>query len=345
MPDSIVYVNELPPQDAFEPLWTLPQRLGRAADGFNSPVEVMMPMIGTVAIMAGGILLMYFFDKYIVRMQKMIAPYLGSWFTPDRDDEGNRLQPRMRPAAPAVSKYYHTYYGSELEIGYDEIHAILIKRFPYYKNLNQELKNKFLKRTNKFMRSKTFLIYSNDVFKEMPVMISACAVQLSFGLDRYLLYHYQYIQVHKEEYFAGDNSFRILAGHVQYNTITLAWNHFYAGYETPDNGVNIGLHEMAHALYFQKKHAMTIFDSASFSEQYIVVEGICEKYQHYEYCRFELYLENAFKSAQEFFAESIELFFERPAEVKRHYPDIYEELCTLLRQDPLQKESPLLINI
>jgi MtfA peptidase len=42
----------------------------------------------------------------------------------------------------------------------------------------------------------------------MPILISAAAIQISFGLNDCELPYYKYIRIHKEEYFAA-NSLRI----------------------------------------------------------------------------------------------------------------------------------------
>lgn len=44
-----------------------------------------------------------------------------------------------------------------------------------------------MKRLHKFLVSKTFIIKDDEGFKEMPVLVSAAAVQLTLGLKLYLL--------------------------------------------------------------------------------------------------------------------------------------------------------------
>jgi len=50
---------------------------------------------------------------------------------------------------------------------------------------------------------------------------------------------------------------------------------------------------------------------------------------------FDLYSDYALRNFQEFWAESIEIFFERPAVMKAQYPDLYSSVCTLLNQYPV----------
>ena len=48
------------------------------------------------------------------------------------------------------------------------------------------------------------------------------------------------------------------------------------------------------------------------------------------------YLRNyAFTNMQEFWAVSLEAFFESPAELKANMPELYGTLCDILNQDPL----------
>ena len=45
----------------------------------------------------------------------------------------------------------------------------------------------------------------------------------------------------------------------------------------------------------------------------------------------------AFSNIQEFWAVSIEAFFENPKELKYYLPDLYRALCNVLNQDPATK--------
>lgn len=236
-------------------------------------------------------------------------------------------------------KGYYIYYGRDLGLSDIEIEDILNKYYTYYKNLNATLKHRFFNRLYKFMDSKIFIIHSIEPFKEMPVLISAAAVQISFGLDQYELSHYSYIQIHREEYFA-ENSLRVLAGNVQGNCITLAWNQLLKGYENSFDGNNVGLHEMAHALYFQEviiDKEKDLFDY-HFSELVKKGENIISN----EKCPFNLYTDYAFTSLQEFWAVSVELFFERAQDLNNFYPNIFEILKNILQQNPIVINQPLL---
>ena len=47
-----------------------------------------------------------------------------------------------------------------------------------------------------------------------------------------------------------------------------------------------------------------------------------------------LYSDYAMKDFQEFWAESVEIFFEKPLQMKALYPELYAAMSDLLNQDP-----------
>jgi len=231
--------------------------------------------------------------------------------------------------------------GKEFEISTEEIHKILTKRFLYYSQLQPSLQKLFLKRLQRFISQKIFIIKDDEGFREMPVLVSAAAIQLTFGLKNYLLSFYKYIRIFPEEFFR-EGSFKILIGNVQDNIITVAWNHFLKGYEDPANGSNVGLHEISHALYIQK----LVIDEGyakEFSERYSRLVDDCGTAAEIEKAGLkDLYSSYADTDLQEFWAESVELFFEKPAELMEHYPEVYQSMQLLLNQNPLDKANPLL---
>lgn len=236
----------------------------------------------------------------------------------------------------------YVYDGRRIKLSDAELTGILLKRFPYYVQLLPELKAVFEKRVKRFMTVKLFIIPVSQTYKEVPVLLSAAAVQLTFGLQEFELPWFRYIRIHEEEYFADDpHALRVLAGHVEDNVITVAWNHFLKGIADDKDGANVGLHEMAHALYYQHVIAHNGRRKGFIKELSDVMEESEEIYtlkHHYKM----LYSDYAYKNLQEFWAESVELFFEKPASLQDYYPDLFENLKELLNQDPLNKTNPLL---
>lgn len=236
------------------------------------------------------------------------------------------------------SKNYLVYTGNNLGLSNKDIVDILEKYYTYYRNLDKHLQFKFFDRLNRFMHSKQFIIHSEEPFKEMPVLISAAAVQISFGLDDFELPHYPYIQIHKEEYFA-ENSLRVLAGNVQGSCITLAWNQLLKGFSNYEDGSNVGLHEMAHALYFQEIVVDKDNDSFELHFNELMYRG--ETVLQQKQCPHNLYTDYAFTNLQEFWAVSVELFFEKANDLYSYYPKVFDTLQEILKQNPLSISQPV----
>lgn len=242
---------------------------------------------------------------------------------------------------PQVAKTDIVVGGKDLGLTDIGLNRILVLRFPFYVSLSDELKSRFRRRHQNFISRKTFIIKDDEGFKEMPVLVSAAAIQLTFGLKHYLLPFYLYIRIYPWEYFK-DGTFTVLAGNVQGNVITVAWNHLLKGIENPADGANLGLHEMSHALYFQKLVVEERF-AKKFNKKYNHLLSECRSaFDDEQRGRLDLYSAYANTKMQEFWAESVELFFEKPAELKRCYPAVYEKMMALLNQDPLNKENPVI---
>jgi len=250
-------------------------------------------------------------------------------------DDSDAFTPTDAPRSVYKSTQpYLTYYGDELSFSDGELTGILTKRFPYFTALSPTQKTRFLNRLQNFISNKIFKIHDDKGYKEMPVLISAAAIQLTFGLEKYLLPNFEFIHVYPQEFMRVQETICFLEGNVSGHAINLSWKHFLEGYANPNDGQNVGLHELAHALYYQT---------------FIVEENVdptfrntFDNFNSYGNKVFEqelqpgndLYSDYALKNFQEFWAESAEIFFEKPAEMKAAYPLLYDTIKTLLNQDP-----------
>ena len=232
---------------------------------------------------------------------------------------------------------YLTYYGDELNFSELELQAILIKRFPYFNSLSETQKATFLERLQDFIANKTFKIHDDKGYKEMPVLISAAAIQLTFGLKKYLLPNFEFIHVYPQEFMRVNESICFLEGNVSGHAINLSWKHFLEGYANSNDGQNVGLHELAHALYYQTFIVEENVDS-NFRNTFDGFNNYGNKvFEQESLPGNDLYSDYALKNFQEFWAESAEIFFEKPAQMKANYPLLYEAIKTLLNQDPYNK--------
>ncbi len=206
----------------------------------------------------------------------------------------------------------------------------------YYKSLDIQLRKRFLLRVMEFMESKKFEYVDVQADEKMPLLISAAAIQLTFGLDKYLLDFFDTIYVLKHDYHYGMYNVPF-AGHVSRNGIYLSWDNFLRGYADDTDADNVGIHEMAHALaYVNFMTEDNDGEDNDFKERFrafsLVARPIFETMQQGNSTVLDSY---AATNYNEFWAVSVETFFEKSLSMKIQMPDLYNALCTLLRQDPL----------
>lgn len=214
---------------------------------------------------------------------------------------------------------------------YDE----LLSRYnPYYKSLTKAGKDRFLNRLLHFIEVKKFDYIDIEPEESMPLLVGAAAIQLTFGLEHYLLDYFDTIRILRDKYRYGSYQMPF-EGHVSEDGIYLSWAHFLKEFNHYSDGQNVGLHEMAHALTYVNFSVQDGRDKAFhdyFSEFSIVARPIFERMQQGETNLLDPY---AATNYQEFWAVCIETFFERSTSFRRQLPELYFSLCALLNQDPL----------
>lgn len=217
----------------------------------------------------------------------------------------------------------------------------LLSRYnSYYASLSKTGKNRFLLRVRHFVEVKTFKYIDLEPDEIMPLLVGAAAVQLTYGLEHYLLDYFETIHILKDKYRFGlyETPFE---GHVSEDGIYLSWTHFVKEFTNYSDGQNVGLHEMAHALTYvnftvREGRDKTFHDH--FTEFSKVASPIFERMQAGETNLLDAY---AATNYQEFWAVCIETFFERSNTFRRQLPELYFSLCSLLNQDPLTPEKIL----
>jgi len=250
----------------------------------------------------------------------------------DENDEEEDVDEENNDTVP-----YLAYDGKDLMFSRTDVKSALTKHLPYFVALTLPEQQKFIERVTKFIADKTFNIHDKSGFKEMPILISASAIQLSFGLEHYILPNFKIINIYPEEFIAVEPTIRYLEGNVDAYNINISWKYFLKGFQLPDDGDNVGLHEMAHAYYYEN------FDTHD-SKDMKFIHGFdkfnacgTEIFQNITQNNDGIYSDYAKRNFQEFWAESVELFFEKPKDLRNRYHELYQCICETLNQDPLNK--------
>ena len=216
----------------------------------------------------------------------------------------------------------------------EKYEPVLISRFAYYRKLSEPSRQKFLFRLGRFIKSKTFTGRKGlEVTDEKKILISASAIQLTFGLDYYMMDRFSEIVIYPdifparggENYHRGETNMR--------GVIAFSWKHFYEGYAIEDDKYNLGLHEMAHALEISGLvDGLDKYFNVNYEKWSHVARA---EYENVRDGRASILREYAGTNVHEFFAACVEHFFEASAEFKERLPELYRWLALTLRQDPL----------
>lgn len=226
----------------------------------------------------------------------------------------------------------------------DHYHQYLSHYNDYYKNLHPNLQDAFRKRVFIALKFMTFEpVKFSNVTEEMKIVITSALIQITFGLDKYILRRFKTVIVVPNTY--SYKQFSALLGHVDRSndTMALSWPAVVNGFIIPDDAHNVALHELAHALQ-QENHDRLFF--ADFFDAVSVEDwnrhGITElwKIRRHKHTYLRTY---AGQNMLELFAVCMECFFEQPKLFRAHMPGLYRIMTKLLKQDPSRTSNPLLV--
>lgn len=218
---------------------------------------------------------------------------------------------------------------------------ILLTYSRYYQGLSGADKSKFERKVCNFLYSKRFIPRNMaSVNVEARVLIAASAVQLTFGLPNVHLRHFDKILVYPNEYYSSITQ-RYHKGEVnpRFGIIVLSLNHFLEGYTKSSGSLNLGLHEMAHALRLEniiRNEEYRFFDETLVQRLDAYAGRVCQNLDDFG----SFFRPYACTNPHEFFSVAVENFFEQGEVFQREIPDLYHILTRLLGQDPLKLKQP-----
>lgn len=219
--------------------------------------------------------------------------------------------------------------------------SLIGSMFTYFNDLSPELKQRFVHRVHQFKSTKKFHYVGLEEKDELAILVSSSAVQVTFGLKNYQMSHFKNIYILADAY-RMENDDELYIGHVAPEGIYLSWKHFKYGYSNNHDNINVAVHEMSHALlynnffaqYGKDSHFRMNYEKFSTTTGPIFAEVITSR---------RSYLRSyAFSNLHEFWAVSVEAFFENPNSLHIHMPDLYMALCRVLNQDPSTKNKILM---
>ena len=229
--------------------------------------------------------------------------------------------------------YTHKELDNEL-INY--YHKVLKKFVPYYSLLDKPGRKKFINRLHDLIHAMELKGEENQAINlKVCTICCAPAIQITFGLERYLFNSFHTIVVYPKMFYSDSIGRFVKGGVSRGDAIFFSFDDLLKGYANPEDGLNLGLHEMAHAIHMESfdddfQHRYPVWEKTAFEE--------LEKMRH----QADPVLRNyAGQNRHELFAVCVETFFEKSAEMKSKSPVLYQATCELLNQDPLRLSSTI----
>ncbi len=217
---------------------------------------------------------------------------------------------------------------------YNAYSPVIGEVIEYFNELTVPEKWRFIRRTHEFKQQKKFHFIGLEKNDDIAILISASAVQVTFGLKKFHLNHFKDIYVLADAYSMQDEE-ELYVGHVAPDGIYLSWKHFLYGYADRHDNINVAIHEMSHALLFNNffiqygqgdQNFRMNYEKFSRSTGPIFADVITTR---------KSYLRSyAFSNLHEFWAVSVEAFFENPEELRQHMPQLFQAISKVLNQDP-----------
>lgn len=215
--------------------------------------------------------------------------------------------------------------------------AFLGRNFKFYQRLNGRDKLLFERRVQKFMNMKEFEPRGElkEVTVEMQTLIAASAIQITFGLPSVYFSHFDRILVYPDNYYSDITQHHHQGEVNTKGIIVLSWKNLLQGYAIENDGRNLGLHEMAHALKIADAMSGDEHDTMDYDAYHAFIREARLEMQKIADGHESFFRSYAATNDYEFFAVAVENFFERPLEFRDYHEKLFRLMTELLNQDPL----------
>ncbi len=221
--------------------------------------------------------------------------------------------------------------------------GILEEHVPFYSELDDGLRARFHEFLKIFVWEKHFFGAGGfEVTDEARVVIAAAAVRLVLHLDISFYNRLTEIIIYPSHYVHEGQDGVVFGEAHAWGTVVLSWDAVIGGLRNPDDGHETATHEFAHVLdrvdgSFDgtpelRAHAHYRPWGRVMSQHFLKLRERGRKQRR------ALRSYGATNEA-EFFAVATESFFEKPAQLKRHTPDLYDELSRFYGFDPAGGED------
>lgn len=231
----------------------------------------------------------------------------------------------------------------------DHQRAIVRREVPLLRHLPAELHQKLEGKMNRFLDQVQFHGHQGlEVTEEMKLAIAAQACLLIVNTDLWykdlrsvLLYPSAFKSVQRQQSGFVVTEKEIIRTGESWNhgPVVLSWAHSKAGAQNDHDGHNVVIHEFAHQVddMSGRTNGVPILASGQSFEEWerVFLSSFDSHVNAVNRGRKTVIDPYGAEGHEEFFAVSVEVFFERPKALKASNPDVYRELSILFRLDPV----------
>lgn len=209
-------------------------------------------------------------------------------------------------------------------------HQLLTKYIDYYRKLGKADRKKFIDRLHELIEHMEFQGRDGQAINlKVSALCCAPVIQITMGLDTWLFNQYHTIVVYPRQFYSEAQRTYVKGGVSRGDAIFLSYEDLLKGYAHPSDALNLGLHEMAHAIHIE------YFDD-DFEKRFPQWEKAAEHEVIKMRGQQDKILRNyAGQNKHELFAVCIETFFEQPGEMNSKAPGLFQAMCSLLNQNPM----------
>ena len=202
----------------------------------------------------------------------------------------------------------------------------------FYQQLSKKEKKYFEHRLIKFIEATNFVGRDGLIVTDQKrIQVAAIVIQLTFGMRNYMLDYVETIILYPTSFYSILNK---TENNGEFNprsrVLALSWEHFNHGKWHPEEGVNLGIHEITHALHYDAMKGNNIsselfYDTFLELEEYLSSEKVRTTIVDTKILR-----EYAYTDKFEFLAVLVEVFMETPEKLKRKLPVVYSYVVQML---------------
>ncbi|MHA7059868.1 zinc-dependent peptidase [Aquimarina sp. M1] len=209
---------------------------------------------------------------------------------------------------------------------------LLLQSNTFYRKLDKQRKQYFEHRVVRFLEATKFVGREGLVVgDDKRMQITMIVVKLTFGMRNYLLEYVDTIVLYPSSYYSILNKTQ---NNGEFNprsrALVLSWEHFNRGNLHQEDGVNLGVHEITHAIHYCSLKSNNI-SSEIFHDTFLELEKhLSSPELRNKIIETKILREYAFTDKFEFIAVLVEVFMESPKRLKKQFPDIYNYVSRML---------------